>query len=69
MWMITHTIYLGERQYDKRWIDRMDRMNVYGLICRNHDKYIENVDFFYEFFVTLYLIGQKTYLSSLYKLF
>ena len=44
MWMITHTIYLSERQYDKRWIDRMDRMNVYGLICRNHDKYIENDD-------------------------
>ena len=42
-WMITHTIYLGERQYDKRWIDRMDRMNVYGLICRNHDKYIEDL--------------------------
>ena len=25
--------------------DRIDRMYVYGMISRHHDKYIENVDF------------------------
>ena len=40
MWMMT-TIYLGER-YNNRWIDMIDRMNVYGLIS-SHDKYAERM--------------------------
>ena len=36
------TIYIGEG-YNNRWIDMIDRVNVYVLISR-HDKYVENDD-------------------------
>jgi len=43
IWLIDDMWITGEG-YNNRWIDRIDRMNVYGLISRNHDKYEENDD-------------------------